>query len=646
VPRTRSKPHSKAAAVLKPGPKPKPTLWIRCVICLAILAGTWIVYAPVRHFDFVNFDDPDMVSANPHVRLGMSAAGLRWAFTSVEAANWFPITRLSHLLDYQRFGVHSGGPHVVNVLLHALTAMVLFLFLDRATRAVWRSALVALVFALHPLHVESVAWVSERKDVLSALFWFLALWAYVRYTERPGVGRYLAVLLCFVLGLMSKPMIVTLPFVLLLLDFWPLRRPLNGALIREKLPLLALAVLAAVATLLVQQNSGAVETGAAFPVWLRVQNALEAYCIYIGKTLWPSGLAIFYPYPSTIAIWVTGLAACALAAISAGALRLRQRAPYLAVGWFWFVGTLVPVIGLIQVGSQARADRYTYVPMVGLAIAVVWSAADLLRRWPRAQIALAAAVPLACLPVARAQVECWRNSETLFRHALAVTSGNDVAEHNLGNYLLDVPDRLPEAMEHLKTSLRIYPQSAKAHVDLGTAMARAGQEAEALAEFQEAVRLAPGSPLTHDSLAKTLVDLGRLPEAVEEYRSAIRLAPDSAIPHNNLGNALAKMGRVPDAIGEYETALRLDPQYAEAHNNLGVVLSGVPGRLPEAIRHLETVVRLNPDSATAHLNLGIALAKDRARLADAIAEFEVSLRLQPNADLQRAVERLRASTPR
>ena len=616
------------------------SLWV----CLALLVAVCAAYAPVRHFDFVNFDDPDMVSANAHVRRGLTLEGVRWAFTSVEAANWFPVTRLSHMLDYQLFGSRSGWHHAVNVLFHALAAVVLFLFLRRATGGLGRSALVAFLFALHPLHVESVAWISERKDVLSALFWFLALWAYVRYTQRTTVRRYLAVTAWFVLGLMAKPMVVTLPFVLLLLDWWPLRRPLNAALLREKVPLFALSALASAGTWLVQRQAGAVEALAAFPFGMRLENALATYCIYIGKMFWPSGLAVFYPYPAGFPLWQAVLAAGALIGISVLALRAWRHAPYLAMGWFWHLGTLLPVIGLIQVGAQAHADRYTYVPAVGLAIALAWGMADLLRRWPRAQVALAAAVSLACLPVTRAQVAHWRNSETLFRQALAVTGANDVAEHNLGNYLMDVPGRLPEAIAHLEASLRRYPPSAKAHTDLGAALSRVpGRLPEALVEYQTALRLAPDSPIAHNSLGSTLAQMGRLPEAIAEYREASRLAPDSAIPHNNLGNALTRMGRLPEAIAEYAAALRLDPENAEAHNNLGVVLSGLPGRLPEALDHLEAALHLKPDSAEAHLNLGIGLSKDPARMNEAIAQFEAALRLQPNPELQRAVDRLRAT---
>jgi tetratricopeptide (TPR) repeat protein len=341
---------------------------------------------------------------------------------------------------------------------------------------------------------------------------------------------------------------------------------------------------------------------------------------------------VFYPYPAGIPLWQTGLAVAALGAVSIVALRLWWRAPYLATGWLWYLVTLAPVIGIIQVGGQARADRYTYVPMIGIAIALAWGGADLLRRWPRAQIALAAAAVLACVPVTWAQVAYWRNSETLFRRALAETSGNDVAEHNLGNYLMDVPGRLPEAITHLQASVRIQPESAKAHTDLANALARMpGRLPEALAEYREALRLAPDSPISHTSLGNTLATMGRLPEALAEYQTALRHAPDSAIPHNNLANTLARMGRVPEAIAEYETALRLDPNSAEAHNNLGMVLANLPGRLPEALTQFEAVLRLRPDSAEAHMNMGKALAMDPARLSDAIAEYESALRLNANS---------------
>ena len=598
---------------------------------MALLAATFLAYAPVRQFDFVNFDDPDMVSQNVHVRQGITPSGIAWAFTSGEAANWFPATRLSHMLDAQLFGMRSGWHHVTNVLLHALGALLLFGFLDRATRARGPSALVAVLFALHPLHVESVAWVSERKDVLSALLWFAALWAYVRYVERPALGRYLAVAAWFALGLMAKPMIVTLPLVLLLLDFWPLRRPLTAALVREKIPLFALSAVSSVVTFLVQRESGAVRDLASFPIGLRVENALVSCCVYIAKMVWPSGLAIFYPYPKSVPLWQAGLALAALAAATAAVLLAWRRAPYLAVGWFWYLGTLLPVIGLVQVGLQARADRYTYVPMIGLSIILAWGAADLLRRWPRAPLAMAVVAAVVCVPLTRAQVGYWRNSETVFRRALAVTQNNHLAEHNLGNYLMDFPDRLPEAIGHLEASLRILPDSAREHTDLGIALTRVNRLPEAIAQYQEAVRLAPYSAIPHNNLGNTLATGGRLPEAVAEYQTALRLDPDFAEAHNNLGSALMKLGRLSEAVAQIQAALALDPDYVEARENLAAALAQTPGGLAESIAQYQAALRENPNSAEVHLNLGIALAGDPARLPEAIAEYQTALRLNPQS---------------
>ena len=655
--------------------RPRSDFWI----CLALLLTSFAVYAPVRHFDFVNFDDPEFVRDNPHVRNGLTPEGLTWAFTSGESANWFPVTRLSHLLDAQLFGMRAGPHHITSVLIHGLAALLLFAFLRRATGVRWPSAFVAFLFAVHPLHVESVAWVAERKDLLCTLFWFLALLAYVRYTERPGAGRYLLVLLPFALGLMAKPMIVTLPFVLLLLDVWPLRRPPG---IWEKIPFFALSAAGAIVTYVVQQHSGAVGVLAAFPFGQRVENAVVSYVVYIAKMLWPTRLAAFYPYPSDIPLWQAGLAAAALAGISILVLRSFRAYPYLAVGWLWYLGTLAPVIGLVQVGAQARADRYMYVPMVGLSIMLAWGVADLVRRRPRARPAaavLAAAACLCCAVLAAAQVQHWRNSESLFEHALAVTGGNYVAHNNLGTALEEIPGRLPEAIAHYQSALRINPDSAEAHNNLGNAWAQLpgrlpeaiaqyeaalrirptyaaahlnlgtvlmrtpGRLPDAIAEYHAAVRLGPNNAEAHNDLGRALAQLpGRLPEAIAEYRAALGADPNYAEAHNNLGNALAQFpGCLPEAIGEYQAALRAKPDYAEAHYNLAVSL-GEAGRTPEAIGEYEAALRAKPDYEEAHYNLGVTLAK-AGRLPEALAHFDAALRISPNPDVQRLVDRLRFS---
>ena len=600
---------------------------------MALLVASFAVYAPVRHFDFVDFDDLEYVRDNPHVRAGLTPGSLAWALTSTDSANWFPLTRLSHMLDAQLFGMRPGPHHLGSVLFHALAALCLFAFLRRATRARWPSAFVALLFALHPLHVESVAWVAERKDVLCALFWFLALWAYVRYAERPGVGRYLLVLLPFCLGLLSKPMIVTLPLVLLLLDVWPLgRRPA----LREKLPFFALSAAGAIATYLAQRGSGAVQALAAFPFGLRVENALVSYVVYAAKMFWPTRLAVFYPFPSHIPLWQAGLAAALLAGVSILVLRSLRSCPYLATGWLWYLVTLAPVIGLVQVGAQARADRYMYVPMVGLSIMLGWGAADWLRRAPRFRPALAVAAVAACLStavLAAAQVQHWKDSQALFGHALAVTDGNYLAHHNLGVALAEMPGRLPYAIAHYRAALAIRPDSARVHTDLGSALAKLpGGLSEAAGEYREALRLSPDSAIPHNNLGNALARIpNRLPEAIAEYQAALRIDPDYAEAHNNLGFALAQVpGRLPDAIREYREALRIRPDYAEAHANLAAALSASPANLPEAVTEYQAALRIRPDLADLHYNLALTLSKMDGRAPDAISHFEEALRIEPD----------------
>ena len=634
--RTRPKPPGGPAKTPpQPARQPEPALGRRADvwICLALLAASLAVYAPVRHFDFVNFDDPEYVRDNPHVRAGLTPEGIAWAFTSTESANWFPVTRLSHMLDAQLFRMRAGPQHLVSVVFHALGALCLFAFLRRSTGARWPSAFVAMLFAVHPAHVESVAWVAERKDVLCALFWFLALWAYARYAERRGAGRYLLVLLPFCLGLMSKPMIVTLPLVLLLLDVWPLgRRPALG----EKLPFFALAAAGAVVTYLVQRGSGAVEALGAFPFGLRVENALVSYVIYAAKTFWPTRLAVFYPYPSQVPLWQAGLAALALAGITIAVLRSLRSRPYLAAGWLWYLVTLAPVIGLVQVGAQARADRYLYVPMVGLCIMLAWGTADWLGHAPRFRRAVAAAAAAACLSsaaLAAAQVRHWRDSQALFEHALAVTDGNYLAHHNLGVALAEMPGRLPEAIAHYRAALAIRPDSARAHTDLGNALAKLpGRALEAVAEYRAALRISPDYAVPHNDLGNTLAGIpGRLPEAIAEYRAALGIDPGYAAAHNNLGFALAQVpGRLPEAIAEYRAALGIDPDYAAAHANLAAALAESPETLPEAVTEYQAALRSRPDAAELHYGLALALSKMEGKAPDAIAHFEEALRIEPD----------------
>ena len=599
-------------------------LWIS----LALIATSVFIYAPVRNHDFVAWDDPEYVSENLHVAAGLKWEGVWWAFTTGHMANWHPLTWLSYMLGTQLFGLGAGAHLLANLLLHILNTLLLFGLLHKMTGALGRSAFVAALFATHPLHVESVAWVSERKDVLSTLIGLIALWGYVDYTRRPGRIRYLAVLLLFALGLMAKPMLVTLPFVMLLLDYWPLRRVGLGTdaqeapefasphqrysvprLVREKLPLLALAVICSVITFMVQRHAGAVSGLTKLPFGLRLANALVSYAVYIGKMLWPVHLSALYP----LYRWAPGaVLGCSLAlvVVSIAVIWGARRHPYLPVGWLWYLGTLVPVIGLVQVGSQSMADRYTYVPLIGLFIVLAWGIPDLIPRWRFREILLPAAAGiliLGCAITSRAQVKYWKNSMTLWAHALEINSDNDIA-HNLLGDALAKQGRTQEAMAHYSKALRMNPDNAEAHNGLGLALANQGSWGAALAHYSEAIRLKPAFVDAHYNMGLALASQGRIEDAIGQYSEALRINPEFVNAHNDLGVALANQGKTSEAIFQFSEVLRLRPDNPDAHNNLGILLAS-QGRTDEAITHFVTAVRLKPDFAIARSNLQIALSK-------------------------------------
>jgi tetratricopeptide (TPR) repeat protein len=596
------------------------------------VAAAVVVYLPVRHHEFVNFDDPQYVVDNRPVQAGLTWPGLSWAFTARHAGNWHPLTWLSHMLDVQLYGLDPGAHHVTSVLLHVASTVLLFGLLHGMTGAMLRSGFVAALFAVHPLHVESVAWVAERKDVLSGLFFVLTLRAYAAYVRRPQPRRYGLVLALFALGLMAKPMLVTLPLVLLVVDFWPLQRPFTRRLILEKLPLLALAAVSSVITLVVQRQSGAVKGLEALPLDRRLANAAVAYVAYVGKMLWPTGLAAIYPYPASLPAWRVAGAVSILAAVSIAALRTARSRPYLLAGWLWYLVTLVPVIGLVQVGSQPMADRYTYIPLIGLFIAGAWALPD------RALAPAAVLAVAGCAVAARAQVGHWRNSAALWEHAVAVTHDNHRAETNLGHALAK-QGRTGEAIPHYLEALRIAPDFAEAHNDLGHALAEQGRTSEAIAHYSEAVRLLPGYVEARNNLAVALSGEGRNDEAIRQFSEALRLDPALAVSHNNLGAALAKQGNFPEALREFSEAVRIDPDYADAtrnmalaHNALGAALAD-QRKTDEAMAHYAEAVRLAPDLTDGHANLAAALA-GQGRLDEAIHEFQEALRLAPgDADL-------------
>jgi Flp pilus assembly protein TadD len=595
----RQKPDSQKS---KP-PGLRSDFWIYVLLAGAVLAA----YGQVLHFDFVTYDDPDYVTGNPHVQAGLTWPGVAWAFRSSFAGNWFPLTWISHMLDCSLFGLDSGWHHFTNVCLHMLSTLFWFAVLKRLTGARWRSALVAFLFALHPLHVESVAWVAERKDVLSSLFWVLTLWSYAAYTARPGPVRYGLTIFLFCLGLMAKPMLVTLPVVFLLLDQWPLQR---GTRMLEKIPFFAASIGVSLVTFFVHEEVGATASLSLIPAGVRFENSLVSYVAYFLQMLWPADLAVFYPYPLGSLVVPAVIAGIVLTAVTVLVIRDFPHRPYLAVGWLWYLITLLPVIGLIQVGAQARADRYTYLPMIGLSIALVWGVSEALDRWPRIQIALAATLCLTCLTLTWRQVQYWRDSISLYQHAIDVTLENYVARYNLAA-VLETRGELAEAAGQLRETVRIRPRFAAAHSALGQLLAKQGRPEQALPELQTAVSLKPDLGDVHVRLGSVLGTLGRTEEAAAAFSEGIRIQPNNADAHYNFGIALAQDGKLQDAAREFRATVKLRPDDVEARFNLGIALDSL-GQAGEAIEQLSEVVRIRPEFTEARQALqGLTKRRDR-----------------------------------
>lgn len=547
----------------------KRTIRHDAVICTLLALLACAAFWGVLGNGFILYDDPQYVTENYRVSTGLSLENLAWAFTTGHAANWHPVTWLSHQLDAQLFGLEPRGHHMVSLLVHCANTALLFLALFRLTGARWRSMLVAALFAVHPLHVESVAWVAERKDLLSTFFGLAALFAYLQYVNWRGVARYLLLVLLFALSLMSKPMLVTLPLVLLLLDWWPLGR-ISGAkvaaaepltrLVLEKLPLLALSLISSWVTVLVQSGE-ALNTLEATPLSLRISNAMLAYVRYLGKLVWPADLAVLYPLPKEIPLLLAAGCAAFLLLASWQAFRLRHRFPYLMVGWFWFLGTLVPVIGLVQVGLQSMADRYCYLPMVGILIVAVWGACDLVEHRPSLRLPLSVAAGLLVVgygAVSWDYQRSWQDSTTLFSRALAATGDNYYGHYLLGN-ALSQEQRYPEALEQLALSRQLAPRFADAYINTGIIHARLGNQAEAIRNFSFALELKPESGDLQYNLALCLQKQGRVAEAVTHYLEAVRLKPSSAEAQANLGIALMSLGRFDEALRHLSESLRLRP---------------------------------------------------------------------------------------
>lgn len=581
-------------------------------ISLLLAAVTLAVWWPVVRCDFLNYDDPDYFTANPHVQTGLGWGNLVWAFTTGHASNWHPLTWLSLMLDVEYFGKGPFGPHLVNLLFHTVNSVLVFLLLRHLTAGTWRSALVAALFALHPQHVESVAWISERKDVLSALFGLLSLLCYVWYageSKVPGSKSrvfYVLALTFFLLGLMCKPMLVTLPLVMLLLDFWPLQSfsaSTPQRLLVEKLPFFLLSAASCFVTFVVQQKGGAVMSLVKISLADRMGNALVSYARYLGKAFWPATLATPYPLPPHWPIPAVLVALVLFAGLCLAAVGLRKKFPFAFTGWFWFVAMLVPVIGLVQVGNASMADRYFYLPSIGLFLLVVWSLGQAAARWRLAGPMTAVAVLLLLTAAGRTrnQIRCWQNSGTLFSHTLAVTENNFVAANNLGTWLSQ-NGRLPEAIACFQQSLQIEPDNPDALFNLGNAYAKGGDWDTAIANYRRVLQMTPAQADVLDNLGLALAAKKQYAEATANFEAALKLSPDSADTRNNLAAVLFMEHKFDRAAQQYREALRLAPDDARIHANLGDTLVRL-GQPVEAAKSYQEALRLNPGDAVLEAKL-------------------------------------------
>ncbi len=574
-----------------------PEILIAAFLIISILC----VYYQVTTFDFVNFDDHTYVKNNPEIKQGISLHGIQWAFSSIYASNWHPITWLSHMLDVEFFGLSPGMHHLTNVLFHTVNTLLLFYIFYRMTGEKWKCAFVASLFALHPLHVESVAWISERKDVLSTLFWMLTVLTYLWFLEHRNWGRYLLMTALYSLGLMAKSMLVTLPFIMLLLDFWPLKRPelaiqeadisshgkkkllplmrWHGVifLFREKLVLFILAAIASAITFNAQKTGGALNSIGILPITTKIENALISYSSYLGKMFWPFHLAIVYPYPGYFSLLFATSALLMIVLVTVLTLMAARRFPYLVVGWLWYLGTLIPVIGIVQVGYQSMADRYTYIPLIGIFVMLVWGLSSLFGRRPSGRyifIPSSIAIILVLMWTSWVQAGYWKNSITLFSHALEVTKNNYIAQNNLGVALYN-DGNIEGSIRHYHEALNIKPDYETARNNLVIALIRKEKYGDAIAQCRELLRLTPTYAQAHYNLGLALSALGKTDEAIREYSKAIELNPMDAEAHNNLGVALESQGKFAESSSHFRKALRINPGLAKARTNLDRSLQGL-----------------------------------------------------------------------
>jgi len=632
-------------------------------IYFALTLSTLLVFWRVRNFDFTNYDDNLYVSENRNIISGLTLDNVVWTFTTSRATNWHPLTWLSLMLDCQLFGPNPGWIHLVSLLLHVANTLLLFAVLKKMTGSLWPSAFVAAAFALHPMHVESVAWIAERKDVLSTLFWLLTLTAYVGYVRRLSAFRYVLCLAVFAIGLLAKPMLVTLPFVFLLLDYWPLsrfdlpkaiktsgRQPRKSAhapgkrrsfyrIIAEKIPFFALSAVSSVITFLVQRNSGAIVDINTFPLESRIANAFLSYARYMGKMFWPRNLAVFYPFDAaSFTFWQVALCVLLLFVISFFVIYFGRTQRYLPVGWFWFVGTLIPVIGLVQVGAQSLADRYTYIPYVGLFMIIAWGIPELLSKWPYQKIALSISIPIVITALgicAYRQVSYWNNSTTLFSHATEATQNNHVAHCNLAKDLRN-QGKTVLAIEHFKKAFQIAPNYPDTVNGLGCALYDHGDFSEAIEYFQKAIQVKPDSPYPRNNLGFALQKQGKLNEAVTYFTQAVQIKPDFTEARNNLANALVLQGRFDEALDQFHAALQLKPDWPEPMGNLAFLIATHPeikGRdINEAIYLADRACMITNYKNPSYLDTLAAAYASAGRFTEAVDTAQKAITLADDAN--------------
>jgi protein O-mannosyl-transferase len=623
---------------------------VAAALALAIIAA----YAQVRHHQFTNYDDHRYITQNYRVQQGLTLENFGWAFTSFEVANWHPLTWLSHMLDASVFGRdNAGAHHLMNVALHIANAVLVLVLLNQMTGSMWRSAAVTAIFALHPLRVESVAWVSERKDVLSVFFGLLAMLAYLKYVKRPSIVNYTIIACAFACSLLSKPMLVTLPAVLLLLDYWPLKRLAvgereMGRVVLEKLPLAVMSVASAIITVAAQVRGGSVSGIDALPFTSRIANAAVAYVMYLWQTIWPVKLAPLYPLTERWPAWVVGGSIVMLVMISVIVAALSRKRQYLVTGWLWYVGTLLPVIGLVQVGSQAHADRYTYFPHIGLLMMLVWSVpAPPIRAAQMSYAVIAVCICAVLAVLTHRQVAHWRNSIALSEHTLNVTHDNTYAHFNLANALLET-GRTDEAVSHFQAAAVLKPNWADAPYNLGNAYLRLRQFDHAIAAFDEAIRRSSTHVAAHTNRAIALAQRGDMDAANESFERALQIDPNNRSALVNYGQTLARINKLEEAIGLFERALAIDADDAVAHLMIGNALARLD-REQEALPHFSEALRLNPANPHAHMSMAAALA-GRGNVAQAIAHLGAAEELARNAndlplvrEIQSRIERYQAA---